>query len=135
MVADLERRQILYANAGHPRPFMVHRPKGTVEELRNADGRARPALGLFAESTYPTTSRDLAAGDLLMCFTDGLYEVEGVAGEQFSQELLMEAVRKHARLHCAEQFTALLEEIRQFSINHEFSDDVCLVGMEVSEQF
>ena len=106
-----------------------------MEELRNADGRARPALGLFAESTYPTTSRDLAAGDLLMCFTDGLYEVEGVAGEQFSQELLMEAVRKHARLHCAEQFTALLEEIRQFSINHEFSDDVCLVGMEVSEQF
>ncbi|MGO8699124.1 MAG: SpoIIE family protein phosphatase [Limisphaerales bacterium] len=135
MVADLERRQILYANAGHPKPFLIHRLKGTVEELKSADGRARPALGLFAESSYPTASRDLSAGDLIMCFTDGLYEVEGAAGEQFSQDLLMEAVRKHATLHCADQFTALMEEIRQFSVNHEFSDDVCLVGMEVSEQF
>jgi len=47
----------------------------------------------------------------------------------------MEAVRKHATLHCPDQFSALMQEIRQFSANHEFSDDVCLVGMEVSEQF
>ena len=31
--------------------------------------------------------------------------------------------------------TAILEEIQQFSVSHEFSDDVCMVGMEVSEQF
>jgi hypothetical protein len=29
----------------------------------------------------------------------------------------------------------MLGEIQQFSANHEFSDDVCLVGMEVSEAF
>lgn len=135
MVADLERRQILYSNAGHPRPFLIHRLKGTVEELRNDDGHSRPALGLFAGSTYPTAARDLNPGDLLMCFTDGLYEVEGAGGEQFSQELLLQAVRKHATLHCGDLFTAILAEIQQFSVNHEFSDDVCLVGMEVSEKF
>ena len=53
LVADLERRQIYFSNAGHPRPFLIHRLKGTVEVLRNSDGKARPALGLFAESTYP----------------------------------------------------------------------------------
>jgi sigma-B regulation protein RsbU (phosphoserine phosphatase) len=69
-----------------------------------------------------------------MLFTDGLYEVEGNNGDQFSPGLLLEAVRKHADLHCVELFAALLEEIQQFSATHEFSDDVCLVGMEASEQ-
>jgi serine phosphatase RsbU (regulator of sigma subunit) len=135
LVADLERRQIFYSNAGHPRPFLVHRLKGTVEVLKNSDGKSRPALGLFAESTYPTASCDLAAGDLVMLFTDGLYEVEGPNEEQFSQDLLLQAVRKNAALHCTDMFTAILEEIQQFSVSHEFSDDVCMVGMEVSEQF
>jgi sigma-B regulation protein RsbU (phosphoserine phosphatase) len=135
IVADVERRQIFYSNAGHPRPFLIHRLKGTVEVLKNADGHARPALGLFAESTYPTAARDLTPGDLLMCFTDGLYEVEGAGGEQFSPDLLLEVVRQRAHLHCADLFSAILEEIRQFSVNHEFSDDVCLVGMQVSEKF
>lgn len=135
LVADLERRQIYYSNAGHPRPFLVHRLKGTVDVLRNSDGKSRPALGLFADSIYPTTSCDLAAGDLLMLFTDGLFEVEGANDEQFSQDLLLETVRKHTSLHCAEMFTEMLDEIQQFSVKHEFEDDVCLVGMEVSEQY
>jgi sigma-B regulation protein RsbU (phosphoserine phosphatase) len=134
VVADLERRQLLYSNAGHPKPFLIHRLSRQVEVLKNADGKARPALGLFADMTYPTSSCDLAAGDMIMLFTDGLYEVEGNNGDQFSPGLLLEAVRKHADLHCVELFAALLEEIQQFSATHEFSDDVCLVGMEASEQ-
>jgi sigma-B regulation protein RsbU (phosphoserine phosphatase) len=135
LVADLARRQIYYANAGHPKPFVVHRLGGTAEVLKYADGKARPALGLFADSTYPTVSCPLSAGDSVMLFTDGLYEVEGVGDQPFSQDLLLEAVRKHATLHCSELFTAILNEIQQFSASHEFSDDVCLVGMEVSEKY
>jgi len=135
LVADLERRRILYANAGHPKPFLVQRLKGTVEVLKNADGKARPALGLFADCIYPTASRELSPGDLVMLFTDGLYEVEGEGGRQFSQDLLLEAVRRRVSLHGPEIFSAVLGEIQQFSVNHEFSDDVCLVGMEVSERF
>jgi sigma-B regulation protein RsbU (phosphoserine phosphatase) len=135
LVADLARRQIYYANAGHPKPFLVHRLDGTVEVLKYADGKARPALGLFADSTYPTVSCPLSGGDLVMLFTDGLYEVEGAEGQPFSQDLLLEAVRKHATLHGSELFTAILSEIQQFSASHEFSDDVCLVGMEVAEKF
>jgi PAS domain S-box-containing protein len=135
LVADLERRQIFYANAGHPKPFLIHRLKNTVEVLKNSDGKARPALGLFAESCYPTTACELAPGDLVMLFTDGLYEVEGKDADQFSQDLLLEAVRKHATDHGSEMFTAVLGEIQQFSVTHEFSDDVCLVGMEVSEKY
>jgi serine phosphatase RsbU (regulator of sigma subunit) len=134
LVADLETRQITYANAGHPRPFLIHRPTGEVEVLKYADGKARPALGIFENSAYPTVTRPLAGGDIVMLFTDGLYEVEGPGGEQFSQELLLQAVRKHARLHCEELFAELFKEIPDFAEGHQFTDDVCLVGMEASEK-
>jgi sigma-B regulation protein RsbU (phosphoserine phosphatase) len=134
LVADLETRQITYANAGHPRPFLIHRMGGGVEILKYADGRARPALGLFENTAYPTVSRPLTGGDIVMLFTDGLYEVEGQGGGQYSQELLLEAVRKHAHLHCDALFSELLKEIPAFAEGHEFTDDVCLVGMEASEK-
>jgi sigma-B regulation protein RsbU (phosphoserine phosphatase) len=134
LVADLEKRQITYANAGHPRPFLVHRGRGEVEILKYNDGKARPALGLFENTAYPMASRPLAGGDLVLLFTDGLYEVEGPGNAAFSQDQLMEAVRGHARLHCEELLNALLKEIREFAQGQEFNDDVCLVGMEASEK-
>jgi PAS domain S-box-containing protein len=135
MTVDLERREILFANAGHPKPFLIHRLSGQVELLKYPDGKARPALGLFAESTYATASFPLAAGDLVMLFTDGLYEVEGPENQQFSQELLLETAKKLAGLHGPDLFDAILKEIKQFSANQEFADDVCLVGVEVDEKF
>jgi sigma-B regulation protein RsbU (phosphoserine phosphatase) len=135
MTVDLEKREILFANAGHPRPFLIHRLSGEVELLKYPDGKGRPALGLFAESTYATASSPLAEGDLVMLFTDGLYEVEGPENRQFSQDLLLQTVKKHSSLHCADLFDAILEEIKQFSASQEFADDVCLVGVEAAEQF
>ena len=74
-------------------------------------------------------------GDTIMLFTDGLYEVEGPDNIQFSQEMLLGVVRKHLQLNCGELFDQVLAEIKQFSGNHDFADDVCLVGMEVAEHF
>jgi sigma-B regulation protein RsbU (phosphoserine phosphatase) len=130
LTADLEKREILFANAGHPKPFLIHRPTGQVEQLKYPDGKGRPALGLFAESVYPTASAPLTAGDVVMLFTDGLYEVEGPENSQFSQELLLQTVRQHAGLACPALFDAILKEIKQFSASDEFADDVCLVGLE-----
>jgi sigma-B regulation protein RsbU (phosphoserine phosphatase) len=135
LVADLESRQIAYANAGHPKPLFVHRLTGEVEPLKYPDGKARPALGLFADSVYPTATRSIAPGDEVMLFTDGLYEVEGINHEQFSLDMLAASVRKNSRLHCPEMFASVLAEVQEFSATHHFSDDVCLVGMEVSEKF
>jgi serine phosphatase RsbU (regulator of sigma subunit) len=132
LVADLEAHQITFANAGHPRPFHVHALSGEVEILKYADGKTRPALGLFENTVYPSTSRPLSGGDIVMLYTDGLFEVEGPGNAVFSQDQLLEAVRRNARLHCDPLFDELLKEIGEFAAGHPFTDDVCLVGMEVS---
>ncbi len=130
LVADLSAGQIRFANAGHPKPLLVRRAAAQVEPLRNADGKSRPALGLFADSVYPTSQCTLAAGDLVVLFTDGLYDVEGPSADQFGPEWALAEVRKRTGLPVASLFDELLAEIRRASGDAKFGDDVCLVGLE-----
>jgi phosphoserine phosphatase RsbU/P len=131
LVADLERREICYANAGHPKPLILHRASGEVEQLGNADGKCCPALGLFDGSIYPTSRSAIRTGDLVMLFTDGLYDVDGLDGESFTPEWLVSEVKKRVGLPSSEIFDQLLASIRMASEDGGLADDVCLVGMEV----
>ena len=69
--------------------------------------------------------------DVIMLFTDGMIEEEGQNDEIFSQERLAEVIQSLHALPTKELFSKTLDEIRKFSGHHEFSDDVCLIGVEV----
>jgi serine phosphatase RsbU (regulator of sigma subunit) len=81
-------------------------------------------------TAYQTTSVAFAANDLVMLFTDGLYEVENAANDLYTQSLLIAGVERSATLPAGKLFDSLLQEIRAFSGGGGFTDDVCLVGME-----
>ncbi len=134
LVADAASGELRYANGGHPKPLLVHRNPASVEPLVNAGGKSEPALGLFEKSIYTTSRRQLTGGDLIMLYTDGLYEVEGQNQQLYTQEMLTEAVRRRAKRPAAELFDELLAEIKEFALGQDFADDVCVVGMEVAEQ-
>ncbi|MGD0251900.1 MAG: SpoIIE family protein phosphatase [Verrucomicrobiota bacterium] len=134
LVANWQTGMLRYANAGHPKPLLVNRFTSRVEPLANASGRSEPALGLFEDSPYQTTQLTIKPGDLLMLFTDGLYEVQGLNEELYSQERMMLDVENRIQKPTGELFDALLEAIRAFSVDHEFADDVCLVGMEFTNK-
>ena len=131
-VADLARGELRYSNAGHPSPFLVRRNTGAVETLRFPDCRPGPALGVFEESVYPLCQVPLAPQDLVVLFTDGLYEVEGADGEEYGQERLLAAVRKRTTLPAGQLFDELLADVQQHAGNRGFVDDVCIVGVEVA---
>jgi len=130
MVADRTTGVMRFANAGHPKPLLVRRSAGRVEPLVNVTGQSQPALGLFDDPPYQTTEVALAPGDFVMLFTDGLYEVQGLNEELYSQERMMMDVQSLLSKPNGELFDELLEAIRAFSVSHEFDDDVCIVGME-----
>jgi sigma-B regulation protein RsbU (phosphoserine phosphatase) len=130
LVADVARGRMFYANAGHPSPLHVQRSTGQVEPLRT-NGKTGPALGLFKDATYQTCEQPISAGDILLLFTDGLFEVEGRNDEQYTQERLLAAVRKRVKLGPAELVRDVLAEVKEFSVHKGFDDDVCLVGAEV----
>ena len=134
LVADWRTGKMRFANAGHPKPLLLHRPAGKIEPLINASTRSEPVLGLFDNPTYQTSEVTLAPGDLVMLFTDGLYEVQGQNEELYSQERLMLDVQNLLQKPPAQMFDQLIEVIRTFAVSGEFDDDVCLVGMEYPGQ-
>jgi serine phosphatase RsbU (regulator of sigma subunit) len=88
-------------------------------------------MGIFPSARYETAARPMTKGDLIMLFTDGLFEVEDRDGNVFSQQQLHAAMNRHAALPPEEFFSRVLEEIRKFSTRETFDDDVCVVGVEV----
>ncbi len=131
MVVDVAKGEIRFANAGHPLPFHVRRSTGVVEPM-GLENKPGPALGVFETSTYTLLSRPLVARDMVMLYTDGLYEVESPDGSFFDKEQLFDAVSKHAAKPTPEMFDALLADVRAFAGKEEFEDDMCMVGMDVA---
>jgi sigma-B regulation protein RsbU (phosphoserine phosphatase) len=128
LVMDVAAGQMSYASAGHPAPLLACPAKKSVAPLLGTKG---PALGLLEKASYTSRCRAMAAGDFLVLFTDGLYEIDGPLHEPYGRDRLPNAIRHRLKMPPPLLFDELLGSIRDFSFSHEFEDDVCLVGMEV----
>jgi phosphoserine phosphatase RsbU/P len=87
-VLDAEKHTLSYENAGHCPGFLI-RSTGAVESLAG-DGAV---LGVFPDWTYQNFKVDLAPGDRLLLFTDGITEAENAKLEEFGENRLLEAAR------------------------------------------
>jgi sigma-B regulation protein RsbU (phosphoserine phosphatase) len=132
LVADCRTRVMRFANAGHPKPLHVQRSSSQVRSLVNSSGKSQPALGLFEGALYQSSETKLIPGDLLFLFTDGLVEVQNSKNELYSPSLLTAAVERRLKLEAPQLLDELLAEIQEFSVDGQFSDDVCLVAIEVA---
>jgi sigma-B regulation protein RsbU (phosphoserine phosphatase) len=133
LVADWKTGIMRYTNAGHPKPLLVRRTKKVIEPLPNIGGKSQPALGLFEEAVYRTSEVKFSPHDLVMLFTDGLYEVQDKKHDLYSQDMLVADVEKRAQLPASELFDELIARMQRFSADGKFSDDVCLVGIEAAD--
>ncbi|MDX1951862.1 MAG: PAS domain S-box protein [Verrucomicrobiota bacterium] len=133
MVVDVETGQIHYANAGHPKPLIARRASGMVDVLKNDSGKSNPALGLMASTVYPTSTSHLDNEDLIILFTDGLYDVEYNA-DMLSPEWFQSEVKKRIDLPAGAIFDEILEQLKGYCNGSGFSDDVCIVGMELKSK-
>ncbi len=131
-VIDLKKRELRFSNAGHPSPMYLRQKTGQVQAIEPEGERHGAVLGLFEHSTYGTTARTIEPGDRLFLFTDGLYEVESDANEQYGTERLREAVERRVQMAPALLFSDLMEEIRAFASQEVFPDDVCMMAVELT---
>jgi sigma-B regulation protein RsbU (phosphoserine phosphatase) len=131
VVVDLEKRELRYANAGHPDPLRVDHKPPSAEASRLNHCKRGPVLGMFPEAEYGTSRCDVSEHETVLLFTDGLFEVEGADGALYDQQSLLGAVNRSANLAASDLCREVLAEIRQFAANEQFSDDVCLVALEI----
>jgi PAS domain S-box-containing protein len=119
--------KMCYSNAGHPRPFHIHRESGITEPLR-FQGPQGPVLGIFSAATYQNSYGTASANDLVVLFTDGLFEVETADDDYYGSERLLAAVRKRMHLAARQLFSEVVAEIQGAG---QFTDDMCLLGVEL----
>ncbi len=87
LVYDPASRALRYANAGHPPALVVDRGSGTYLE----EGLS-PPIGVTSDARYTEVCYDLAAGAVLLLYTDGLVERRDESIQQGLDRLRTESV-------------------------------------------
>jgi serine phosphatase RsbU (regulator of sigma subunit) len=118
---------LTFANGGH-NPPVLRRADGTVEHL-DADGA--PA-GLLAEVGFQLGITQLAAGDLLVMYTDGIVEAGIEHGDPFGDERLADVVAAAAHLSPGEVAERIHEAVVAYAgADSAHRDDITIAGLRV----
>ena len=120
-VLDGATNRFTYCNAGHNPPLLV-RADGRVSEL-NAAGAV---LGQFPDWVYEQSDLELAPGDRLMLFTDGLVEASDQFNEPFGEQNLGRIARENSEKSAAQ----LMDALTQAASEHcggKFQDDASMI--------
>jgi phosphoserine phosphatase RsbU/P len=118
---DDDTRKLRYSNCGHP-PALVLRADGSLEPLT----ATCTVVGLFEKWDCALEERQLAPGDALLLYTDGVTEAVNDTGEEFGEERLLQAVRQHGELSLPELVAAVADKARRFSPDEQ-ADDITLI--------
>jgi sigma-B regulation protein RsbU (phosphoserine phosphatase) len=121
-VWDEASSRLRYVNCAHPAP-VVRRRDGSVERLRPTAF----ALGLFEDGKPPVAEARLAAGDLVVAFTDGVVEARR-EDEEFGDERLLQALEAIATQPAEEIAAGLLQSVASFATDEDRDDRAVLVA-------
>jgi sigma-B regulation protein RsbU (phosphoserine phosphatase) len=118
---DDETGMITYTNAGHLPPILIHNGSATRLDVNGT------VVGAFPSSKYDESKVELRAGDLLVCYTDGITEPENEYGEMFGEDRLIELVGKHSERDDHKVIEAVMDAVRQWTGSPELSDDMTVL--------
>lgn len=117
---------VLYINAGHPPPILIH---GTQAKRLQPTGMI---LGALSDTQFRRASANLEPDGVLMLYSDGVVERRRGGGEEFGLHRLEEAVIRHQEQSATAILDRILEAVTLFGDPPEFEDDVTLVVIKKS---
>src|SRR5260221_12844799 len=102
-------RLLLYANCGHL-PALILRVDGSVIRL---DATAT-VLGIFRKWECEVGECQLAPGDMLALYTDGITESFDTDGDEFGESRLVDSLLRHRALSPPAALTNIVDEVLHF---------------------
>lgn len=114
------------ANAGHRPPLLIR--DGQVSVLQS---QRDPPLGSTEAHAYGQHEFDVRPGDLIVMYTDGVPETEGVDGAELGEKALRAMAQEAPPANNGRRAEALRDRIRERVLAHRGDrpqkDDICLV--------
>jgi sigma-B regulation protein RsbU (phosphoserine phosphatase) len=129
-VLNLASGVMTYADAGHNYPLLYHRATQRLDALR---GRGI-VLGIVPDPHFEEHSVQLAPGDVVLFYTDGITEAMNGEHELFGEERLEAVLREHAQQTCSEIVEALRAAVAAFVGEASQSDDMTVVVIKREPQ-
>jgi serine phosphatase RsbU (regulator of sigma subunit) len=126
-VVDGPSRQLTYARAGHDRPLLFR--EGRIQPL----GGEGTFLGFPGLDDLHLTEEhlDLAPGDRLFLYTDGLTDTLAPNGRPFGLSRLLSLLEAHADRSPADLCTSILAQLAAYQGAVEQYDDTTILVLEV----
>jgi sigma-B regulation protein RsbU (phosphoserine phosphatase) len=118
-----DRGLILYVNAGHNNPILLHCDNNQTERLP-ATGQI---VGPFPNEQYNYDFVLMRKGDVLLLFTDGIVEASNERQELYGENRLIETLQRHRSQSPREICQRIIEDVQVHSSAGEYSDDKTLV--------
>jgi len=122
---DLEQGILSHSCAGHPPPIILQ-PDGLIEELHNNG----PVIGLTANQSYKSISRQLNRGDRLILYTDGMIECRNKHDEIFGKKRFFEALAYHRNKPLQEMIDGVYSTMKGHINDFEPDDDISFLVVE-----
>jgi sigma-B regulation protein RsbU (phosphoserine phosphatase) len=113
---------LLYCNAGHVPPVLIH-PDGTSCRLLSEDA----VLGTFPDWQYRQKEARLLRGSRLLLYTDGIVEACNTAGEEFGEERLTGLAVENRELGAEQMKRKILSAVMAHCENRPQDDATLLV--------
>jgi serine phosphatase RsbU (regulator of sigma subunit) len=129
---DDSSRRLRYANCGHLPPLLL-RASGNSQDRVSETPKVEwlsstcTVVGLFEAWQCEIAEVELAAGDTLVLYTDGITEAENADGEEFGASRLLDTLGSHSHLPAVPLLQAVVGAVQQFSGGSEQQDDITLV--------
>jgi serine phosphatase RsbU (regulator of sigma subunit) len=114
--------EFVYVNAGQ-NPPLLRRANGSYERLR-AGGMA---LGMFEHATYTAGHIQLAPGDLVVMYSDGITEAETTIGQPFDETGVQRIVDGGGWASAKELAWALFAAVEQHTEQRKLLDDLTVL--------
>jgi len=118
-------RQLEYINAGHNPPVFYNYESKHVEMLTTGC----TGVGMFDE--IPRIQKDLItipAGSKLICYTDGIVELENEKNIQYGTQAMEDLMIKDESINLI--IDEIIDHLNVFKGTNDFFDDISLMGIE-----
>jgi len=123
---DVESGRLVYSNGGHCPPMVSGGGRAALLPLPRG-----PLIGAMSGMRYTAMQRQLAAGETLFCYTDGVTEAQNPAGELFSEQACLEVLRRND----GKPLPAVLDVIHDKVVGHTGSkiltDDCTMLAVRL----
>ena len=117
--------KLSYLNAAHCPPLLI-RANGSLSEL---EVTGMP-VGMIEGAEFTLAEEQLAPGDKLLIYSDGVTEAQNSASEFFGKRRLRETVAAHAAESASAVHDAVQEAVTAFTGGAAQSDDITVLVVE-----